>query len=188
MIFDLFNEPFPDNNHKTTAAWNCWKYGTHPIYCPLGTAGLNYHAAGMQDLVNAVREVGASNVIMVGGIQYAATLDQWKDYVPKDPLKELVASWHPYNNSFCSDFTCWFIEVLPVMKSYPVIAGEIGENDGEDLHDSEDEEGHAEGPAEPGEAAGNLVGYLFAVAVYGAAGEDRAVEESYFFTGEMQEL
>ena len=67
---------------------------------------------------------------MVGGIQYAATLDQWKDYVPKDPLKELVASWHPYNNSFCSDFTCWFIEVLPVMKSYPVIAGEIGENDG----------------------------------------------------------
>jgi endoglucanase len=129
VIFDLFNEPFPDNDRKTTAAWNCWKYGTHPTYCPLGTAGLNYNAAGMQDLVKAVRTMGASNVLMVGGIQYAATLDQWKDYVPNDPLNELVASWHPYNSSYCSDITCWFIEVLPVMKSYPVIAGEIGEND-----------------------------------------------------------
>jgi hypothetical protein len=129
VIFDLFNEPFPDNNRKTTAAWNCWKYGTNPTYCPFGTAGLNYKAAGMQELVNAVREEGASNVIMVGGIQYSATLDRWTDFVPKDPLRELAASWHPYNSSYCSDFTCWFMEILPVMKSYPVIAGEIGEND-----------------------------------------------------------
>jgi endoglucanase len=129
VIFDLFNEPYPDNNRKTTAAWNCWKYGTHQTYCPLGTAGLNYSAAGMQELVTTVRDTGATNVIMVGGIQYAATLDQWKNYVPSDPLKELVASWHPYNSSYCSDITCWFLEVLPVMKSFPVIAGEIGEND-----------------------------------------------------------
>ena len=129
VIFDLFNEPYPDNNRKTTAAWNCWKYGTNATYCPHGTAGLDYSAAGMQDLVTAVRDMRASNVIMVGGIQYAATLDQWKDYMPKDPLNELVASWHPYNSSYCSDVACWIIEVLPVMESYPVIAGEIGEND-----------------------------------------------------------
>jgi endoglucanase len=129
VIFDLFNEPYPDNDRKTTAAWNCWKYGTHPTYCPLGTAGLNYNAAGMQDLVTAVREVEASNIIMLGGIQYASTLDRWKDYLPMDPLNNLVASWHLYNSSYCSDFSCWFLEVLPVVKSYPVIAGEIGEND-----------------------------------------------------------
>jgi len=129
VILDLFNEPYPDNNRKTAAAWNCWKYGTNPTYCPLGTAGLNYNAAGMQDLVTVVRDVGATNVIMLGGIQYSATLDKWKDYMPRDPLNNLAASWHPYNRSYCSEISCWLIEVLPVMKSYPLIAGEIGEND-----------------------------------------------------------
>jgi endoglucanase len=129
VILDLFNEPYPDHNSKTVAAWNCWKYGTNPTYCPLGTAGLNYDAAGMQDLVTAVRDVGASNVIMLGGIQYSATLDKWKEFMPKDPLNDLAASWHPYNRSYCSEISCWIIEVLPVMKSYPLIAGEIGEND-----------------------------------------------------------
>ena len=129
VIFDPFNEPFPDNNRNTTAAWKCWKYGTNATYCPPGTAGLKYNAAGMQDLVNAIRGVGASNVIMVGGIQYAATLDQWKAFVPSDPLNELVASWHPYNSSYCSNVTCWIIQVVPVMESYPLIAGEIGQND-----------------------------------------------------------
>ena len=27
VLFDLFNEPFPDNNQDTTAAWTCWKNG-----------------------------------------------------------------------------------------------------------------------------------------------------------------
>src|SRR3954453_2404183 len=48
VLFDLFNEPFPDNNADSTAAWTCWKNG--------GTcSGVSYAAAGMQTLVNAVR-------------------------------------------------------------------------------------------------------------------------------------
>jgi len=129
VIFDLFNEPYPDNNHDTTAAWKCWKNGTNKTDCPAGTAGLNYDAAGMQELVTAVRQMRATNVIMVGGIQYAATLDHWIDYKPTDPINNLVPAWHPYNDAWCSDRTCWNTEVLPVMKRYPVIAGEIGEND-----------------------------------------------------------
>src|SRR2546430_11692500 len=27
VIFDLFNEPFPDNNSNTVEAWRCWRYG-----------------------------------------------------------------------------------------------------------------------------------------------------------------
>ena len=129
VIFDLFNEPFPDSNSDTLAAWQCWRYGTDPQYCPANTAGLHYAAAGMQELVNAVRKTGATNVIMLGGIQYAATLDHWVQYKPFDPLQQLAASWHLYNFSSCNQSPCWYSQGPPLMKTYPVITGEIGEND-----------------------------------------------------------
>jgi endoglucanase len=129
VIFDLFNEPFPDNNSDTLAAWQCWRYGTDPNYCPAGTAGLHYTAAGMQELVNAVRSTGAKNVIMLGGIQYAATLDHWMQFKPFDPLQQLAVSWHLYNFSSCNQPFCWYEQGLPLMKAYPVITGEIGEDD-----------------------------------------------------------
>jgi len=25
VLFDLFNEPYPDSGEDTTAAWTCWK-------------------------------------------------------------------------------------------------------------------------------------------------------------------
>ncbi len=50
--FDLFNEPYPDNNTDTTAVWTCWEDGG-------SFAGVSYTAAGMQELVNTVRATGA---------------------------------------------------------------------------------------------------------------------------------
>jgi endoglucanase len=129
VIFDLFNEPFPDNDSDTLTAWQCWKYGTDPSYCPADTAGLHYEAAGMQELVNTVRQTGATNVIMLGGIQYASTLDHWMQYKPFDPAHQLAAAWHLYNFSSCNQPSCWYSQGLPLMKSYPVITGEIGEDD-----------------------------------------------------------
>jgi serine/threonine protein kinase len=128
VIFDLFNEPFPDNNRKTDQAWKCWRSGTGKD-CPVGTAGLSYESAGMQELVNAVRGTGATNIIMLSGIQYGSTLDHWTDYKPSDPLNQTVASWHVYNYSQCQTSDCWKAEVLPVIRQYPMIAAEIGEND-----------------------------------------------------------
>jgi endoglucanase len=129
VIFDLFNEPFPDDNHDTLTAWQCWRYGTDPNYCPASTAGLHYAAAGMQELVSAVRKTGAINVILLGGIQYASTLDHWMQYKPFDPLQQLAASWHLYNFSACNQPSCWYSQGLPLMKAYAVITGEIGEDD-----------------------------------------------------------
>lgn len=129
VIFDLFNEPYPDNNRDTTAAWKCWQNGTNSSACPLGRHGISYHAAGMQELVTTVRQTGATNVIMLGGIRYANILDQWLTYKPSDPAQELVASWHVYNKNPCGDITCWNNYILPVIGQFPLIAGEIGEDD-----------------------------------------------------------
>ncbi len=121
VIFDLFNEPYPDGNSDTIEAWQCWQQG--------GTCtGISYPIAGMQELVNAVRATGASNVIMLGGIQYANTLDQWSTYVPTDPDNQLAASMHNYNYNICTTTACWN-DTLTAIGNHPLIMGEIGEND-----------------------------------------------------------
>jgi hypothetical protein len=122
VIFDLFNEPYPDSNQDTAAAWSCWKNG--------GTcSGMSYPAAGMQTLVTTVRNTGANNLIMLGGVEYSNSLTQWLANKPTDPANNLAASWHSYNFNICSNSTCWNNSIAPVMQQVPVIAGEIGEND-----------------------------------------------------------
>jgi aryl-phospho-beta-D-glucosidase BglC (GH1 family) len=125
VIFDLFNEPYPDRALPTeTAAWECWRNGG--AYCRMG---IHYPVAGMQTLVRTVRATGANNVIMLGGLNYANDLTQWLTYEPTDPDHNLVASWHSYNFNRCSDQSCWNSQVAPVIAHVALIAGEIGEND-----------------------------------------------------------
>ena len=130
VIFDLHNEPYPDGNSDTAVAWDCWKNGTtagNAPACP--GSGLNYQAAGMQELVNAVRATGANNPIMLGGVQYANALSRWLDYKPQDPTGNLIAAWHVYNFNICSTIACYDATAAPVAAAVPLVAGEIGEND-----------------------------------------------------------
>jgi hypothetical protein len=125
VIFDLFNEPFPDRAlPNETSAWECWRDGGS--YC---MPGIQYPAAGMQTLIRAIRGTGANNVIMLGGLGYANDVSQWFKYEPIDPDHNLVASWHSYSRNSCSDPSCWNSHVAPVIARVPLIAGEIGETD-----------------------------------------------------------
>jgi hypothetical protein len=128
VIFDLFNEPYPDIAAGSEAAgWTCWLNGGS---CP----GISYPVAGMQSLVNAVRSAGAANVLMLGGLTWSNDLTQWLSHEPADPSHNLVASWHSYNFNACSVLSCWTGQVAPVAASVPVIAGEIGENECSDTY------------------------------------------------------
>lgn len=122
VLFDLYNEPWPDSNTGSVAAWQCVRDGGT---CP----GVSYQAAGMQELVNAVRGTGAGNIILVAGTQYTNDLTYWLQYVPTDPLHNLVASWHSYNGGGCATSVCWNNDIAKIAKTYPVVAGEIGEKD-----------------------------------------------------------
>jgi endoglucanase len=125
VIFDLFNEPYPEraDNNNEAEGWQCWLNG--------GSActGISYSVAGMQTLVNAVRGTGASNVIMLGGLEYSNDLTQWLQNEPADPDHNLAASWHSYNFNTCDTQSCWTSQVAPVLAQVPVVAGEIGESD-----------------------------------------------------------
>jgi len=129
VIFDLFNEPFPQAaTGSEDAGWQCWLRGGSA--CP----GITYPAAGMQRLVNVVRSAGANNVIMLGGIGWANDLTQWLKYEPYDPDHNLAASWHSYNFNPCVTASCWDSQVAPVIAKVPVIVGEMGENDCADTY------------------------------------------------------
>ena len=129
VVFDLFNEPYPDSNASSTAAWECVRDGGT---CP----GVPYVAAGMQELVDAVRHTGARNVLMVGGPQYAGTVEKWTDYQPRDPSQQLAASIHIYFDtpaspewSPCYLQSCWEATIAELAKTTPVVIGELGERD-----------------------------------------------------------
>ncbi len=121
VIFDLYNEPF-------TTSWSCWLNGsTDANASPCNN--INFAVAGMQTLVNTVRNTGATNPIMLGGLAYANNLSQWLQNEPVDPNNNLIASFHLYNASSCNSASCWDAQVAPVAAQVPVIAGEMGEND-----------------------------------------------------------
>lgn len=128
VLFDLFNEPFPANNSDSTQAWTCWRDGTTAANtnpCP----ELNFAVAGMQTLVNTVRATGATNVVMLGGLEFSNDLSQWVQFEPTDPDHNLAASFHLYNNNICDTVSCWVAQVAPVAAVVPVITGELGEGD-----------------------------------------------------------
>jgi len=121
VIFEPQNEPYPDNNSDTAAAWRCWRDG--------GTcSGVSFQAAGMQEIVTAIRGTGATNVIALGGVQYSNALSQWLTYRPTDPLNNVVAAWHVYNFNVCKTTTCWNNTVGVVAAQVPVVATEIGDD------------------------------------------------------------
>ncbi|MFG2574957.1 cellulase family glycosylhydrolase [Streptomyces sp. NPDC048481] len=122
VVFDLFNEPYPDRAAATAAqAWTCWRDGGT---CP----GIGYQVAGMQDLVDSVRATGARNVILAGGLAYSNDLTQWLAHRPDDPAGNLGAAYHVYNFNSCADAGCWNSTLAPVAARVPLVAGEIGEN------------------------------------------------------------
>nr|BFF25137.1 hypothetical protein GCM10025732_31020 [Glycomyces mayteni] len=124
VVFDLFNEPYPDmaSDWDKTLGWQCLRDG--------GTcAGIDYEVAGMQDLVDAVRDTGATNMLMVGGLEWTNDMREWLAYMPNDPLGNIAASWHSYSFNRCVTESCWNEEIAPLMQEVPVVLGEFGQDD-----------------------------------------------------------
>jgi endoglucanase len=114
VVFDLYNEP-------NTISWSCWLNG--------GCDVSGWPVAGMNQLIMAVRNAGANNVVMAGGLSWAGDLSQWLANKPTDPANNLAASFHSYNFSNCNAMSCWTSQLQPVAAVVPIITGELGEDD-----------------------------------------------------------
>ncbi len=142
VVFELFNEPYPNNNGDNDLAWQCWKSGcaTNIVQWTLENGQYvqhilgSYQSAGFQDLVDAVRSTegvntAANHVILLGGVQYSNRLTQWSKYKPTDPANNLGAAWHIYNNNGCAATTCFDGVPATLAKSAAIVVTEIGQND-----------------------------------------------------------
>jgi endoglucanase len=144
VVFDLFNEPFdPTDPHsgddaepQDKVSWECWDIGG----CDTAAYGLNgkgetertatkYQVVGMQTLVNTVRSAGATQPVMLGGLNFADDLTQWAAHAPNDPANQEAASFHNYMGlEKCDNVACWNSEIAPIAASVPVVTGEFDED------------------------------------------------------------
>ncbi len=128
-VFDLYNEPYIDtSNAQTSDPWACWLDGCTVTQGRNGVSG-NWQSAGMQALLDAVRSTGATNVVMVGGLNFADDLTQWLAHRPNDPAHQIVASLHAYAGGPCAVSSCWTSVLQPIAAKVPIVTGELGEYD-----------------------------------------------------------
>ena len=127
VMFELFNEPYSRSGFTLT--WDCWKNGgcLAPVENDAtGTlSGATYTVTGMQTLVTAVRAAGATQPVLLGGLNYSNDLTGWIANKPTDPANQLVAAWHNYPGQGCST-SCWNSTVLAVAASVPIVTTEFG--------------------------------------------------------------
>jgi endoglucanase len=123
LVFDLYNEPHD-------ISWDCWRAG-----CQVPAGGRfserhgPYLAAGMQQLVDAVRSAGATQPLMLGGIDYARDLSGWLAHEPVDPLGQLVASEHNYGHHLAPCLRGCKAAIAATASRVPVVVGELGQTD-----------------------------------------------------------
>lgn len=126
VLFDLFNEPYITD-------WDCWANG--------GTCA-GYQSAGMAQLLKAVRDAGAANVVLMGGLAYASQFDKWVEKVSAMGDPNIALSWHTYSdqsvqtecptqyNGYSTSLSCddaaTTVAHYGVPSGYPIIVGEIG--------------------------------------------------------------
>jgi endoglucanase len=116
VLFDLYNEP-----HEV--GWGCWENGCLIHDKRVGT----YRAAGMAELVAAVRSTGATEPVMLGGTEWARDDGGWLAHLPPDPADAEVASNHTYN--FASCYSTCRAALAKITRTHPVVTGEMGEGD-----------------------------------------------------------
>lgn len=143
VIFELFNEPYFYWLTANETEWNVlMKGGTITKYVSAGTNSYettySWQSAGMQQLVDAVRATGATNVVLVSGVSWSQDLSQWAANKPTDSANQLAAVWHAYPNSstvgnaqaalpkYGSVAYTWTQSVLAA--GYPVVTTEFGDN------------------------------------------------------------
>jgi len=123
VTFELFNEPYADNQAFDSTRLNLLKSGgTFTFYNqasgkgnPVNT-GVSYQVAGHQQLVTAIRNTGATNVILYSCPVWNSVPAQSLAVKPTDPLNQLAATVH-YANGSNADYTNILNAGIPIVMT-----------------------------------------------------------------------
>lgn len=135
VIFEPYNEPHISTmDAQTTNPWQCWRDGcTVTVVYGEGNqiiATTPWQGVGMQSLINTIRSTGATNPIMLAGLNWSQDLTQFLQYLPTDPQQQLIASYHNYMWPGSRNTPAYWNSVIaPIAQQMPVVTGEFGEKD-----------------------------------------------------------
>ncbi len=124
VVFDLYNEPHD-------VSWDIWRDGGQVTEADGKQGTRTYKAIGMQELLDAVRETGAKNVALIGGLNWAYDLDgilagrQLKDATGRG----VMYANHAYPQKGES-VAVWTKRMETATKTLPVFVGEFGSDPG----------------------------------------------------------
>jgi endoglucanase len=129
VLFDLFNEPHG-------ISWEVWRNGgfvpdkeapadedAFLTEAEKATAAKGFHSVGMQGLVNAVREAGAHNVVVAGGLDWAYDLS---GIAHGFELSDTDGPGIIYSTHIYPWKHDWKDKVLVVAEQHPIFVGEVG--------------------------------------------------------------
>jgi hypothetical protein len=135
VMFDAFNEPYsrygPTDKLVFDLTWSCWRDGgcAAPVVDDqtATTGAVTYPVQGMASVVAAIRDAGADQPVLLGGLDYANDLSHWLEFAPDDD--QLVAAFHSYDFKACATRDCWDSVIAPLADSVPVLTSELGATD-----------------------------------------------------------
>jgi hypothetical protein len=122
VIFNLTNEP----HDSGSISWSCYLSGG----CTVTGGTGSWTVVGTQSVVNTIRATGATNVIIIAGLNWSNDLSQWLNYVPVDSTSHaIVAGAHVYQDGLgCDTASCWTSQYQAIENAgYPVIVSEFGQ-------------------------------------------------------------
>ncbi|HEY4330388.1 MAG TPA: glycoside hydrolase family 5 protein [Phycisphaerae bacterium] len=128
VIFDLYNEPHD-------VSWDVWLNGgqitDRPNTAQGGQGGEPhmYKAVGMQQMLDTVRETGAMNLIVAGGLDWSYDMSGFLNgHTLKDPKGNgVIYANHAYTNKNESAWA-WIEKMEKATAVVPVIVSEFGDN------------------------------------------------------------
>jgi len=113
VLFDLLNEP-----HDIT--WEVWRNGGTVEDKKQNSA---YESPGMQRLLDAIRQAGARNVAVAGGIGWAYDLSGVANGFA---LEDKGGNGIMYSTHIYNWHRGWKEKVLDAAEKYPILVGEVG--------------------------------------------------------------
>jgi hypothetical protein len=104
VAYELFNEP---PGYDTPANWALWKSGGGTV-------------VGHQQLIDTIRRLGATNMIIAEGLRYGKSLNGAPDL--SDPTGQLAYAFHPYLITPIDVASAWPAYFGNFAATHPVIA------------------------------------------------------------------
>ncbi|HEY2604095.1 MAG TPA: cellulase family glycosylhydrolase [Thermoleophilaceae bacterium] len=119
VLFHTFDEPHD-------VSWACLRDGCTADDLPEGNQRFgSYTTAGNQAMVDAIRQAGARQPIIISGPDFAGDLSGWQRYLPHDPRHQLVADVSSFD--YADFVVSHAAELRSFTRHHPLIVGGFGD-------------------------------------------------------------